>query len=224
MRFDKETRAAIHEAAPGSTTIRWPTGAAEPQKGRVYRMQSLEDAREAEDKDKRHRYEHPETCAAVLALMHERRYGSKPEGYRPKRRKQSTRRPQAEDPCIKVLAVSILERGWEATVALYEDPDPKRHTGIKAKIPAGPHPIFGHQEKAETEPEAIVIAPNRSEREDAEKAKEIEHAVSVDEAEIAKAAKRLADQRRKGKAGTQAQAALERARRRAELASADTAV
>lgn len=218
MRFDKETRAAIHEAAPSTAIIRWPTGAAEPQKDRVYWMQSLEAAQEAAEKAKQ-----PETCAEVMAQMHERRYGQKPEGFKPRRR-GSTSRPRGDDPRIMVLDVEILERGWNATVALYEDPDPKRHTGIKARVPAGPNPIFGHQEPTETEPEAIVTVPSRSEREDAERALEIEHAASVDEAEIAKAARKLADQRRKGKSGKQARAALERARRRAELASAECAV
>lgn len=218
MRFDKETRAKIQEAAPGSATIKWPTGAGQPETGRPYRMQAIEDVEKAEG-----RLEHsPPTCADVMAQMHKQRYGRWPEGYKPP--KPKLRRPTKEDPCILVLEVSVLERGWEATVALFEDPDPVRHTGLKTKVPAGPHPLFGHQEKVETEAEQIITAPSRSEREDAEDALKIEHAASVDEAEIAKAARKLAEQRRKGKSGKQAQVALERARRRADLASAEAAV
>lgn len=216
MRFDKETRATIQEAAPGSATIKWPSGAAAPEKGAVYRMQSLEALREAKEKAAE-----PITCREVLAEMHKDRYGDYPEGYKPKARRVRTAR--AGDPFIKVLDVEILGRGFEATVALFEDPDPRRHTGLKTKVPAGPNPIDGFGEKVETEPEQIIAALSRSEREDAETALEIEHKVSVDSAEIAKAARKLSNERRRGRRGTQAERALERARKRAELVSADAA-
>jgi hypothetical protein len=65
VRFDKETRAAIHEAAPHPATITWPKGAGEPKVGRLYWVQNAEDL-EAEQK---RRAESPETCAAVMASM-----------------------------------------------------------------------------------------------------------------------------------------------------------
>ena len=214
MRFDKETRAAIQEAAPGAVTIRWPTGAAQPEKDRTYRMQALEDVEKAEA-----RLEHsPPKHADVMARMYFKHHGRWPEGYEPPKPKLS--RPSKDDPCIKVLDVAVLDRGWEATVALFEPADPHRHTGLKTKVPAGPHPIFGHNEKVETEQEQIIVAPSRSEREDAANALEIEHKASVDHAEITKAARKLADERRRGRRGVQAEKALERARKRAELASA----
>jgi hypothetical protein len=210
MRFDKETRAKIQEAAPGSATIKWPTGAAKPEKGDVYRMQSLEALREAKEKAAQ-----PVTCREVLAEMHKARYHEYPEGYKPKARKVRTTRAGA--PFIKVLDVEILDRGFEATVALFEDPAPRRHTGLKTKVAAGPNPLDGFYEKVETEPEQIVAAPSRSQREDAETALKIEHKVSVDNAEIARAARKLTNERRRGRRGTQAERALERARKRAEL-------
>lgn len=217
MRFDKETRTQIREAAPGSVTIKWPTGAGQPEKRRVYRMQAIEDIEKAEG-----RLEHsPPTCKDVLAQMYLKRYGKWPEGYKPP--KPKLRRPTKEDPCILVLYVAVLERGWEATVAMYEDPDPVRHTGIKAKVPAGPHPLFGQQEKVQTEPEQIVTAPSRSEREDADDALKIEHEASVDHSKITAAERKLNNERRRGRSGTQAAKALERAKKRAELVSADMA-
>jgi hypothetical protein len=216
VRFDKDTRTKIQEAAPGSVTIKWPTGVAAPEKGAVYRMQSLEALREAKEKAAE-----PITCREVLADMHKRRYGHYPEGYKPKARKVRTTR--AGDPFIKVLDFEILDRGFKATVSLYEDPDPRRHTGLKTKVAAGANPLDGFHEKVETEPEKIVTPPSRSEREDAETALEIEHKASVDNAEIARAARKLTNERRRGRRGTQAERALERARKRAELVSADVA-
>jgi hypothetical protein len=218
MRFDKETRAAIQEAAPGSALIKWPTGTGQPEKGRTYRMQAIEDVEKAEG-----RLEHsPPTCADVLAQMHKRRYGKWPAGHKPP--KPKLRRPTKEDPCIIVLEVSVLDRGWEAAVSLFEDPDPIRHTGLKTKVPAGPHPLFGYNEKVETEPEQIVTAPSRSEREDAEDALKIEHQCSIDRSKIATAERKLSTERRRGRSGTQAARALERVKKRAELVSAETAV
>jgi len=214
MRFDKETRAAIQEAAPGAATIRWPVGVAQPEKGRVYRMQAIEEIEKAE----RRLEDSPPTCADVMAQMYRNRYGYWPDDYEPP--KPKLRRPTKDDPCIKVLDVAALDRGWEATVALFEPADPIRHTGLKTKVGAGPHPIFGHQEKVETEAEQIIAPPTRSEREDAEDALEIEHKVSVGSAEIAKTERKLANERRRGRRGVQAERALERARKRAALVSA----
>lgn len=218
MRFDRETRAAIHDATPGPATIRWPSGQGAPEKGRVYRMQSLEALLDAKEKAAQ-----PETHAEVLAEMHKHHYGEYPEGYEPPKRRR-VRTSRAEDPLIKVLDVEILERGWEATVALFEDPDPKRHTGIKARVPGGPNPIDGIYEKTETEPEEIVVAPSRREREDAEESLRIESAASVDRAECNRLERKLATERRKGKAGRQTKIALKRARRRVEQNSAAASV
>lgn len=217
MRFDKETRTKVQEAAPGAVTIKWPAGAKAPDKGGVYRMQSLEALREAKEKAAE-----PITCREVLAEMHKKRYGKYPEGYKPKARKVRTTR--AGDPFVKVLDIEILERGFEVTVTLYEDPDPRRHTGLKTRVPAGPNPTDGFYEKVETEPEQIIVPHSRSEREDAETALEIEHKASVDNAEIAKAARKLTNERRRGRRGTQAERALERARKRAARDSAGVGV
>lgn len=65
MRFPKETRALIHRAGANPVSIPWPAGAAEPQEGRVYWVQSAEDL-EAEHK---RREESPDTCAEVMASM-----------------------------------------------------------------------------------------------------------------------------------------------------------
>lgn len=221
MRFDKETRAAIYEAAPDPATFRWPSGAGEPEKGGIYYLQSLEDAKEAEEKAKRRREYSPPTHADVLAHMHEHFYKQKPPGYKPPPRRRTARRPRKGDPCIRVLSVTILERGWEVKAALFEDPDPVRHTGIKAKVPAGPNPIDRFHEPTELEPEGIVLPQSRREREEEEEALKVEHAASVDQAEVFRAERRLKEQRRKGKPGKLAAAALERARRRADRLSAD---
>jgi hypothetical protein len=221
MKFDNEARAAVQEAAPGIATIRWPSIEIEPEKGRVYRMQSLEAARKRARERKRLREEHPATHAEVMAQMHKRYYGELPEDYKPPRRKP-VRRSGDSDPFIRVLSITILQRGWEVSVALFEDPDPKRHSGIKAKVPAGPHPIFGHNEKAETEQEQIVKAPSRAEREDEEESLRVECIASADRAELARLGRKLTNERRKGKSGKQTKMALERARKRVGLLSAAT--
>lgn len=216
MRFDKETRKLIHEAAPNSVTIRWPAGAAEPQKGRVYWLQSLEDAHREKE-----RFEYsPPKQADVLAAMHFHFYGTFPEGYKPSRRKGKRRKP---DDVLLVLDVTILDRGWEARVVLYEDPDPVRHTGLKTRIKGGSHPIDKEwgTVATELEPEELVTPQSRSEREDEEDAFKLEHKASLDEDEIAAAERRMKDQRRRGKTGRLAQQALERSRKRAALVDAD---
>lgn len=217
MRFCKETRALIYDAEPHPVTIPWPPGAPEPQKGRVYWLQSEEDAKEAERKAKTRREYSPETCAEVLVGMHLSWYGTEPEAKPKKRRRRSIRRPRSGDPRIFVIDVAILDKGWEAKVALYEDPDPVRHLGVKAKVPAGPNPIDGFQEKTQLESEPILVLPSRRRREEEEDALQIEHKASVDHAEIIKAEQRLLDQRRRGKTGTLAEAAVAKAKRRAEL-------
>jgi hypothetical protein len=217
MRFDKETRTLIHEAVPNSVTIRWPAGAAEPQKGRIYWMQSLEDA-----KREKERLEYsPPGHKDVMAKMHRHFYGTWPEGYKPPKRKGKRRKP---DDVILVLDVKILDRGWEATVAVFEDPDPVRHTGLKTKVPAGPNPIDGFQEPTEMEFEKIVTPESRSEREDREDAFRLEHDLSVQNADVSRAEQKLANQGRRGKRSSLAQQALGRAKKRGELVDAGASV
>lgn len=210
MRFDHESRAAVLEAAPGLATIRWPAGGPQPEKGRVYRMQSLE----ALEGEKRRREENPKTLREAMAQMHKRHYGKLPDDYKPPRRKRVRR--SDSDPFIRVLSVTVLKRGWEATVELFEDPDPKRHLRLKARVPAGPNPIDGHPEKTETEQEQIVKAPSRAEREDEEESLRVECIASADRAELARLERKLTNERRKGKSAKRTEVALKRARRRVE--------
>jgi len=213
MRFPKDTVAAIHEAAPHSTVIRWPAGAAEPQKNRVYWLQVDEELKEAEEKAKRRSEYSPETHTDVLAWMHFRRYKKWPEGYKPKKAKTARRRP---DDVLLVLDVEpVGHRGWDVTVAIFEDPDPVRHTGLKTRIAAGPNPIDSAPEPTEMEPEKIVAPESRSEREDREDAHKIEHEVSVHTKELGRAEQKLVNERRRGKRSKLAEQALERAKKRA---------
>lgn len=218
MRFDKETRAKIHDAAPHSTTIKWPAGAAEPQKGRVYWLQSLEDAQREKE-----RLEYsPPKWRDVNAQMHFHFHGTWPEGYEPTKRKGKRRKP---DDVIMVLDVTILARGWEATVALFVDPDPVLHTGLKTKIQGGPNPLGKElgTVPTELEPEKILVPLSRREREEQENVLEFEHDASVDEKRIAEKERTVHNLRRRGKRSTLAEAAVERAKRRAVLHTADRA-
>jgi hypothetical protein len=220
MRFDKETRALVHEAAPHPVTIPWPKGEREPKKGRIYWVQSQEDAEEAAKKAKARREHSPETHRDVLAGMHRRHYGREPERETKKRRRQRADQPRSGDPRIMVVDTIILDTGWEALVALYEDPDPVAHLRMKARVPAGPNPIDGFNEPTETEPEQIIVKPSRPRRLEEEEALKIEHKASVGMPEVLKAEQKLLNQRRKGKRSKRDEEALKRARRRAELASA----
>lgn len=216
MKFDNQARTAVQVAAPGIATIRWPSNEIEPEKGRVYRMQSLEAARKKARERKRRREEEPETHAEVMAQMHKRHYGKLPEDYKPPRRKRRSR-SRGDTPLIRVLGVTILQAGWEVTVELFEDPDPKRHLRLKARVPAGPNPIDGHPEKTETEQEQTVKAPSRAEREDQEESLRVECIASADRAELARLERKLANERRKGKSAMRTKWALERARRRVDV-------
>jgi hypothetical protein len=220
MRFDKETRAKIHEAAPGSVTIRWPAGQRQPEKGATYRVQSAEDVEKAQ----RRLEESPPKMKDVMAQMYKRKYKEWPEGYKPPRAKVP--RPSKDDDMILVLGVEPADGcGWDATVALHEEADPIRHSGVKATVAGGldplstiaGDPITGHT-STEMEPEQIIVKQSRSEREDEADSLRIEHEASVDAKEIGRAQKRLSEQRRKGKTGTLAAQALERAKRRADRA------
>lgn len=216
MRFDHEARTAVREAAPGIATIRWPSGEAAPEKDRVYRMQSLE----ALESERQRREEHPEKLRDAMAQMHKRIHGRFPEGYKPTPRRR--RLCSDRDSFIRVLSVTVLQQGWEVTVELYEDPDPVRHSGVKARVPAGPDPIDGHYLPTEIEPEQIVKAASRTEREDEQESLRVECIASVDRAEIDRLERKLARERRKGKSAKRTEAALARARRRV-LASAGEA-
>lgn len=219
MRFPKETRALIHEAGSNAVTIPWPMGQ-EPKKGRVYWLQSEEDAEEAERKAKARREHSPDTCAEVLAGMRRRHYGEpEPKASKGKRRRQPINRPEAGDPRILVIDTSILEQGWEAKVALYEDPDPVKHLRVKAKVPAGPNPLTGRHEKAETEPERIDPIPTHQRRREEEEALIREHKASVDASEVIRAENHVANLRKRGKRSQLAEEAAKRARRRAEDAA-----
>jgi hypothetical protein len=224
MRFPKETRALIHKAGINSVTIPWPPGEDQPEVGGTYWLQSLEDVEKAEAR----REYSPETHADVLAGMHERRYGKKPKRKK-KRRRRSMLRPKAGDPRIRVLAVENLEVGWEATVELYEDPDPIRHTGLKTKVKGGRKPIFLAEDfepetvPTETEPEQLVTKPSRQRRLEIEDALKLEHEASVDTSKLIAAERKVADLRRRGKRSRLAEEAAERARKRCDLASAEGA-
>ena len=216
MRFDKDTRTLIHEAAPASVTIRWPAGAAEPQKGRAYWLQSKEDA---ERERERLTYSPPKQ-ADVLAAMHLHFYKKLPEGYKPSKRKGHRRKP---DDVIMVLDVTILDRGWEATVALYVDPDPVLHTGLKTKVQGGPNPLGKElgSVPTELEPEKILVPLSRREREEQEDVLAFEHEASVDQKKIAEKTRTVHNLRRRGKRSKLAEIAVERAKRRAALQDAD---
>lgn len=221
MRFDKETRAKIQQGGSGSITIRWPARQPAPEKGRTYRVQALEDIEKAEA-----RLEYsPPSQRDVLAQMYKSFYGEWPADYEPP--KPELRRPSKADPCILVLDVEILERGWEATVTLWEEADPVRHTGLKTRISGGLDPLstlagdpITGQTPTELEPEQIVKAPTRAERQDEEESLRLEHKASAAALDIAKAQKQVDDEIRQGKPGKLAAQALERAKRRARLADA----
>lgn len=216
MRFPKETRALIHEAAPHVVTIPWPAGS-EPKEGGIYWVQSAEDA-EAERKRREHS---PDTCSEVLAGMHRRHYGEDPPTQRKRRR--PTRGPLAGSERIRVIATEVQEIGWTALVELYEDPDPVRHLRVKAKVPAGPNPVDGFAEPTEVEPEQLPPIRSRQERLEAEEAMRIAHEASVDRASVFRAERKLIAQRRKGKRSKLAEEAVQRAKRRAAENPSDRA-
>jgi hypothetical protein len=204
-------------------TISWPPGEREPKKGRVYWLQSKEDAEEADKKAKARREHSPETHAEVMEGMHRRRYGKDPARLK-KRRRETASRPRAGDLRIMVIDTEILDEGWEATVALYEDPDPVNHSGIKARVPGGPNHLYdGIHEPTETEPERLETPPSRTRRLEEEDALRLEHKASLGMAEVLKAEQKLLNQRRRGKRSKRDEEALKRSRRRVELASADAA-
>lgn len=221
MRFPKETVAAIHDSGGAPITVRWPAGK-EPEKGAVYYLASEEDAKDARKKAKGRREYSPETHVEVLAQMHKRRYGKFPHGYKPKKRRRPTRRPKKGDQQIKVVDVEILERGWNASLVLHAEPDPVNHTGLKTRVPGGSHPIDKEwgTVATELEQEEIVVAQTRREREDEEESLKVESAASADRKEVDHLARKVAEQRGRGKPSKRTEEALSRATRRADRDSA----
>lgn len=212
MRFPKETRALILEAAPHPATIPWPPGSPQPHSGRLYWVQNAEDL-EAEHK---RREESPDTHAEVIAGM--KRRAGLAVATKPKRRRRNTRAPLAGSQRIYVIATEpVGKTAWSAKVVVYEDPDPIRHLQIKTKVPAGPNPFTAEQEKVETEPEQLPTERSRIEEEDALR---IEHKASVDRSTVMKAEQHLANLRKRGKTSKQAEQAVARAKKRAVLESA----
>jgi hypothetical protein len=226
MRFDSETRAKIHKAAPNPVTIIWPKGERPPQTGRVYWLQSIEDIEEAERKEKARREYSPETHAEVIAGMHRRRYRSEPPNPpKPPRHRRTAPRPKAGDPRILVIASDVVGKtSFEAKVVIYEDPDPVLHLRTKGSVGAC-EPRFaderpGPSTAIELEPEQIQSHRSRRQREEEEDALRVEHALSVDLAKAMKVEQSLADRRKRGRPAPLQEQAIARAKRRAESLSA----
>lgn len=220
MRFPQETCAAIHEASPNPITIKWPVAAAEPQKGRVYRLQKDEEVKEREAKARKQLEYSPKSCAQVMENMKAARYERDPVKVGPRRHHRTNTGRAAADAQVEVLAVTILERGWEVSVVLHDDPDPVLHTGIKAKMKAGANPQTKVFEKAEYEPEKILVPRSRREREEAEDALKLEHRASIGEEAVKDAERIVKRQREQGRRSVLAEQAVERARRRTEMSPA----
>jgi hypothetical protein len=227
VRFPQETCSAIHDAYPHSAIIRWPAGAAEPQKGRVYRLQKDEEIKEREAKAKRQLEYSPKTCAQVMENMRATRTGRKAVKVGPKRHHRTNTGRSSGDALIEVLAVTILERGWEVSVVLHDDPDPILHTGLKTRVkgtaPKENQPVV-LPVATETEPEMMLVPLSRREREEAEDAFKLEHHASIDEETLKDAEKVVKRQREQGKRSILAEQAVDRARRRVEMAPADRAI
>jgi hypothetical protein len=223
VRFDKETRALIHQAAPDPTVIRWPAG--EPQKGRLYWVQAERTPEEEQERAAAKLDREPETCGEVMAGMIRRRSDREPkETPRSKhRRREPTERPKEGDPRLMVIDVEVLEEGFAAKVVLYANPDPVHHLRVPAVVPAGPDPLTGMFETTETEPEQMLEPFSLRRRAEQEDALKLEHKASVDSAEIVRAEKHLRLLREQGKPTILAEQAAARARKRAENPSASTA-
>lgn len=215
MRFPKDTRALIAKAAPNPITIEWPKGEREPKIGRTYIVQSFEEKRDHQKREHARRENEPESCAEVMAGMYARRYGEEsPNAPKPK----PLSRQRAGSERIYVIDAEIQDKGWLAKVVLYDDPDPIRHTGIKASV-AATEPRFadekpGPSNATETEPEKVVLLPSRRQREEEEDALRIEHAGSVDMAKVLKIEQGLNQRRKERKPAPLQEAAIARAKRR----------
>jgi hypothetical protein len=223
MRFPQETCAAIHEAFPNPTTIKWPGGAAEPQKGRTYRLQKDEEVKKREAKARNQLEYSPKSCGQVMENMRAAAAGRKPMKVGPKRHHRTNTGRSSGDAQIEVLAVTILERGWEVSAVLHDDPDPVLHTGLKTKL-KGPNPQTKVMEPTELEPEKILVPQSRREREESADALKLEHRASIDEETLKEAEQVVKKQREHGKRSVLAEQAVERARRRVEMPPADRAI
>jgi hypothetical protein len=149
--------------------------------------------------------------------------GRKPLKVGPKRHHRTNTGRSSGDALIEVLAVTILERGWEVSVVLHDDPDPILHTGLKTKL-RGANPETKVWEPTELEPEKMLVPLSRREREEAEDALKLEHHASIDEEALKDAEKVVKRQREQGKRSVLAEQAVDRARRRVEMAPADRAI
>ncbi len=236
MRFPKETRALIQEAAPNRVTIKWPAGERGPKVGKTYAVQSLEERTDHPEREHNRREYHPETHREVMAGMHRRRHGEEaPNAPDPKPLSRSRRGCDR----ILVLAADVADGpGFVAEVVVFEDPDPVVYLPTKAKVRGGDKnaalatltgaPLEAEEGNSapvptETEPEQMPPKRSRREREEEEHALAIEHRLSVDQASIMRAEQDLADQRKRGKSGTLAQMALEKAKRRAAESASEAA-
>jgi len=221
VRFDKETRALVHEAAPEPTTIPWPLAAGEPKRGRLYWVQAERTTEEEQARANAKLDREPDTCAEVMAGMLRRRPDREAkETPKSKRRGlEPTERPKEGDPRLMVLDVEVLERGFAAKVVLYVNYDPVHHLRVPAVVPAGPDPFTGMFETTETEPEQMLEPFSLRRRAEQEDALKLEHKASIDSAELDRAEKHLRVLREQGKPTAMAEISARRARKRAEKAS-----
>lgn len=218
MRFDKETRAAIHKASPETVVIDWPSTSEAPKKGKKYRLLKAPLPPPPDEPARPKTKPEPETprCKDVLAEMHKNRYGRYPDGYKKPRTKR-----KSVTGAMRILVEGVegdAAYGWKATVRLVTDPI--QHVRMKAKVPAGQDYKDGPFQKAETEPEQMPRQPSRTERAEEEEALKLEHKASVDRAVALNAIREARRKSGKKKPGGLAMAAAERAIRRAELSSA----
>lgn len=216
MRFDKETRAAIHKASPETVVIDWPSTSEAPAKGKKYRLLK-EQTPPPDDAPKKEVVPETPRCRDVLAEMHKKRHGKYPADYKKPRVKR-----KSISGAMRILVEDVAgdaAHGWKATVRLVTDP--VQHVRMKAKVPAGPDPITGIQEPTETEPEGLPLQRSRTERVEEEEALKLEHKASVDRAVALTAVREARRKAGKKKPGGLALAAAERAIRRAELSSAE---
>jgi hypothetical protein len=219
LRFDKETRAAIHKASPETVVIDWPSTTEGPVKGKKYRLLK-EQTPAVEDPAAPPKVREPETprCRDVMAEMHKKRHGRYPADYKKPRVKR-----KSVSGAMRILVEDVqgdAAHGWKATVRLVTDP--VQHVRMKAKVPAGPDPLTGVQEPTETEPEGLPLQRSRTERVEEDEALKLEHKASVDRAVAIAAVREARRKAGKKKPGGLAMAAAERAVRRAEWSSAAT--
>ena len=220
MRFPKETVAAIHDSKGASITVRWPAGR-EPEKGGVYYLASEEDAKDAQEGKGSPRVQPRNSrrrsgADAQASLRQVPRRLQAQEAPPPNPPSQEGRPADQGDGCRDPGA------GLERHSGSPRRARPVRHTGLKTRVPAQQHPTdkeFGFL-PTELESEEIVVAQTRREREDEEESLKVESAASADSKEVDRLARRVADQKRRGKPSRRTELALERARKRVVVDSA----